>query len=102
MKTFASILCICLTLVAPKAVWAQHEQHGGLAPKDIGTVNFDTSCNAATKTQFNEAVALLHSFWFPESRAIFQSVLKTDPNCAIAYWGIALTYWGNPFVGQRA
>ena len=54
------------------------------------------------RPKFNEAVALLHSFWFAESRAIFESVLKDDPNCAIAYWGIALTHWGNPFAGQRA
>ena len=102
MKQFTVICCICLGLVMPSTTWAQHEQHGGMAPKDIGTVSFETSCNPATKTQFNEAVALLHSFWFPESRAAFEGVLKTDPNCAIAYWGIALTHWGNPFAGQRA
>ena len=73
-----------------------------MAPKDIGTVDFATSCNPATKTKFNEAVALLHSFWFAESRAVFESVLKDDPDCAIAYWGIALTHWGNPFAGLRA
>ena len=93
-------MCIWL---APAAAWAQSEQHqhGGMAPKDIGTVSFETSCSPATKTKFNEAVALLHSFWFAESRAIFESVLKDDPNCAMAYWGIALTHWGNPFAGQR-
>mgnify|MGYP003339619880 CR=1 FL=1 len=64
--------------------------------------SFETSCNPAVKTKFNEAVALLHSFWFQESRAAFEGVLKTDPNCAIAYWGIALTHWGNPFAGQRS
>ena len=94
-------MCIWL---APAAAWAQSEQHqhGGMAPKDIGTVSFETSCSPAVKTQFNEAVALLHSFWFAESRAIFESVLKTDPNCAMSYWGIALTHWGNPFAGQRS
>jgi tetratricopeptide (TPR) repeat protein len=99
MKKVLAAWCVCLGLVQP--AFAQHE-HGGMAPKDIGTVNFDTSCAPATKTQFNEAVALLHSFWFAESRAIFESVLKADPNCAIAYWGIALTHWGNPFAGQRS
>jgi tetratricopeptide (TPR) repeat protein len=94
---------MCSLLVAPSVSWAQHEHpEGGLAPKDIGTVDFQTSCNPATKTKFNEAVALLHSFWFAESRAAFESVLTTDPNCAMSYWGIALTYWGNPFGGQRS
>jgi len=42
-------------------------------------------------------VALLHSFDF--SRAIdgFNAVVKVDPSCAIAHWGIALSLWGNPF-----
>jgi hypothetical protein len=96
---FAIALCLCLGLVQP--AFGQHEHHEGLAPKDIGTVEFTTSCNPATKTQFNEAVALLHSFWFAESRALFEGVLKTDSNCAMAYWGIALTHWGNPFGGLR-
>ena len=100
MRTITA-LCVCTLLVAPVSAWAQHEHHGGMAPKDIGTVDFATSCAPATKTKFNEAVALLHSFWFAESRDIFESVLKDDPNCAIAYWGIALTHWGNPFAGLR-
>jgi len=100
MKKIVTACCLCFGLVQP--AFAQHEQHGGMAPKDIGTVSFETSCNPATKTQFNEAVALLHSFWFAESRALFEGVLKTDPNCAMSYWGIALTHWGNPFAGQRS
>lgn len=102
MKNVVAV-CMCIWL-APAAAWAQSDrhQHGGMAPKDIGTVNFETSCNPAVKAQFNEAVALLHSFWFAESRAIFESVLKADANCAMSYWGIALTHWGNPFAGQRS
>lgn len=98
-----TVLCMCI-LLAPAAAWAQSEQHQheGMAPKDIGTVSFTTSCSPAVKTRFNEAVALLHSFWFQESRDIFNDVLKQDPNCAMAHWGVALTYWGNPFGGQRS
>ena len=103
MKSLLGACCLCL-LLAPATAWAQAEQHQheGMAPKDIGTVNFETSCSPAVKTRFNEAVALLHSFWFQESRDIFNDVLKQDPSCAIAHWGIALTYWGNPFAGQRS
>ncbi|MDP2389700.1 MAG: hypothetical protein Q8N52_05170, partial [Acidobacteriota bacterium] len=46
--------------------------------------------------------AELHSFWFPEARAVFQGIAKKDPNCAMAHWGVALTFWGNPFAGQRS
>ena len=42
--------------------------------------------------------------FFPVQRAIegFDAVLREDPTCAIAYWGIALSDWGNPFApGQK-
>ena len=59
MKHLIKACCACLLLVQP--AYAQHEHHdGGMAPKDIGTVNFETSCTPAVKTEFNEAVALLH------------------------------------------
>ena len=81
----------------------QHDQHAGAPPDRIGSahVDFRTSCAPAVKADFNRAVALLHSFWFPEARAAFQDVAKKDATCAMAHWGIALTYWGNPFGGVR-
>ena len=95
-RTLVSCMCFSLALAMP--AWAQTEQHDHAAkPGAIkaGTVNFETSCNASVKDDFNLAVAELHSFWFPEARNLFEGVLKKDPNCAIAYWGIALTYWGD-------
>jgi tetratricopeptide (TPR) repeat protein len=100
--------CICIgaaiaaCLVCPPA-FAQHDAHGGgaLSAEQVGTVDFQTSCAPAVKTDMNRAVALLHSFWFPEARADFESILKKDPACAMAHWGIALTHWGNPFGGLR-
>src|SRR5207249_5322328 len=80
-----------------------HGQHEHAARGSaVGTVSFETSCKPAVTAAFNHAVAELHSFWFPEARAGFEGVLKTDPACAIAYWGIALTQWGNPFAGLRS
>jgi hypothetical protein len=63
----------------------------------LGEVHFATSCNEATQSDFNHAVALLHSFQFSRAVEAFNSVLREDPTCAIAYWGIALSDWGNPF-----
>ena len=100
-----AVFCMCLGLALGSPAWAQTEQHDHAAkPGAIkaGTVNFETSCQPVVKDDFNLAVAELHSFWFPEARNIFEGVLKKDPDCAIAYWGIALTYWGNPFAGQRS
>jgi tetratricopeptide (TPR) repeat protein len=63
----------------------------------LGEVHFATSCNEAAQGDFNHAVALLHSFQFSLAIEGFNSVLREDPTCAIAYWGIALSDWGNPF-----
>jgi tetratricopeptide (TPR) repeat protein len=97
-----SILAVMtVTLSAPVA--AQEHDHGptgaetGKPPEQLGKVHFDTSCAPAVAPKFDRAVALLHSFWFPVAIDAFNDVLKADPGCAIAYWGIALSQWGNPF-----
>src|SRR5258708_34011880 len=105
MKRLAILAALCALLAAPRAARAQtddHAQHAGAASSGVGTVSFATSCAPTVKDAFNRAVAELHSFWFPEARAGFEGVLKTDPACAIAYWGTALTHWGNPFAGLRS
>lgn len=99
------VICMCFGLALATPAWAQTEQHDHNAkPGAIkaGTVDFKTSCSPEVKDDFNLAVAELHSFWFPEARALFQAIAKKDPNCAMAHWGVALTYWGNPFAGQRS
>jgi len=105
MKSRRIAMCLCSLLAAAVPGWAQgddHSQHKAPAGSQVGTVTFETSCNPAVKDAFNHAVAELHSFWFAEARGGFEGVLKTDPACAIAYWGIALTHWGNPFAGLRS
>jgi hypothetical protein len=93
---------LCCTVLFPAAAAAQHEHQGG-SPDQIGSahVKFETSCAPAVRDDFNKAVALLHSFWFPEATAAFNDILKRDANCAMAHWGIALAAWGNPFAGIK-
>ena len=104
MKPVPIVALLSALLVAPGVGLAQtedHSRHTGSASSGVGTVSFETSCAPGVKEPFNHAVAELHSFWFPEARAGFENVLQTDPACAMAYWGIALTHWGNPFAGLR-
>ncbi|MEX2124825.1 MAG: hypothetical protein WD795_13100 [Woeseia sp.] len=65
-------------------------------------VQFETGCTPNVQEDFNRAVALLHSFEFGPAIDGFNAVLAEDPACAIAHWGIALSYWGNPFAGVRS
>ena len=94
-----TVFCMCLGLASATSTRAQTEQHDhspkGAAVK-AGMVNFETSCSPAVKDDFNLAVAELHSFWFAEARSLFEGVAKKDPTCAIAHWGVALTYGVTP------
>jgi hypothetical protein len=94
---------VALALLAvPAATRAQEHQHG-TQPERLGTVHFATSCSPAVKPQFDRAVALLHSFEFGASIKGFNDVIAADSTCAMAYWGLALSRWGNPVaVGNRA
>jgi tetratricopeptide (TPR) repeat protein len=99
-RTIVTVLCICMW---PALSFAQHEGHEGMAADQIGSasVKFETSCAPAVKEDFNKAVALLHSFWFPEATKMFEEIATKDPACAMAQWGMAMSQWGNPFGGLR-
>src|SRR6184192_1772632 len=58
-----------------------------------GTVDFKVSCAPEVRPEFVRGVALLHSFFYEEARRIFTEVAAKDPNCAMAQWGIAMTWW---------
>jgi tetratricopeptide (TPR) repeat protein len=62
----------------------------------FGTVHFATSCNDTAQRRFDRGMRYQHSFWYRESKEIFEDVLKADPECGIAYWGIALSLLINP------
>jgi hypothetical protein len=65
----------------------------------LGRVSFPTSCSPAVQPQFDRAVALLHSFWFPHAIKGFNDVAQADPSCGIAHWGAAVAWLGNPLAG---
>jgi tetratricopeptide (TPR) repeat protein len=68
----------------------------------FGTVHFETSCNEVAQRRFDRAMRYQHSFWYRESKQIFEEALAADPECAIAYWGIALSLLFNPHVPTPA
>ena len=67
--------------------------------EELGRVLFQTSCTPQAQAQFERALAMLHSFFFPETIKAFSAIPETDPSCAIAYWGIAVSQRPNPLVG---
>lgn len=89
-------------LFAP-SLFAQYQAEPGKgAPEKLGKVVFATSCDPTVQVQFERGVALLHSFWFSEGRTAFEGILKQDPQCAIAYWGLAVNLLLNPLAGTES
>src|SRR5499425_1381899 len=89
-------LIVSLSFVA--SAWADNEPRTG-SPEKLGRVHFKTSCSPEAQKQFERALAMLHSFFFPETVKTFSAIPETDANCAIAYWGIAISQRPNPLVG---
>src|SRR6202790_3959436 len=67
--------------------------------QQFGTVHFATSCNETAQRRFDRAMRYQHSFWYKASKEIFEEALKADPECGIAYWGVALGLVDNPHFG---
>jgi tetratricopeptide (TPR) repeat protein len=98
LRSFATFLLIVFSLSAP-GVAQEAEEHGhphSGAEEGLGHVHVDISCASAVGAKFDRALALLHNFWYRRALEGFQQVSNVDPECAIAYWGAAMTY-NHPF-----
>src|SRR5262245_14222586 len=80
-------------VVAPSDVSAQSTQ-----TQEFGRVSFKTSCTPQAQEKFDRGVALVHSFVYPDSVRAFTEAATTDPQCGIAYWGIAISHRPNPLI----
>lgn len=96
MKTM-SLLWVILLLTS--SAWTYQEHHHSLTEEEIGSVHFTTSCSRDVEVSFNRAVALLHSFQYEQTREAFRAIADRDAQCAMAHWGVAMSYyhgmWGN-------
>jgi len=66
----------------------------------LGTVHFKNSCSTLVQDQFDRSMALLHSFEFGPAIEGFTAITKADASCAMAFWGIAVARWTNPFAAM--
>ena len=75
---------------------AQDEHAGHASGGGFGSVHFEISCSPASQQQFDRAVAMLHSFFYPETEKAFQAIVEREPSCAMAHWGVAISQRPNP------
>ena len=61
--------------------------------EQFGEVNFSLDCNYEVRETFDLAISLLHSFEYLEAEKAFVKVVDMDPECAMAYWGVAMSIY---------
>src|SRR5260221_6587818 len=89
-----TILSLMLAVFSSALMLTAQEKTGN--PEKLGKVHFPVSCTPAAQQQFDRAVAMLHSFWVSPAANAFAEVAKSDPDCAMAYWGIATNRRAKP------
>lgn len=62
----------------------------GPPDKEFGSLTFETSCGSKA-ADFNLGVELLHSFEYDEAEKVFAKIIDKQPDCAMAYWGVAMS-----------
>lgn len=62
----------------------------------MSNVDFPVTCSQELVQRFfNQGVAQLHGFWYYEAERSFRQAAVLDPECAIAYWGMAMANYEN-------
>jgi hypothetical protein len=99
MKLRTFVTCVAAFLFTTVAALGHDEHEGHAGHGQVGHVDFANSCAPAVQADLASGIAMLHSFWFSAGDQVFRQVLAKDPNCAIAYWGIASLLMLNPLSG---
>ena len=101
MRSFAhfAICCLVVSSFGAAGIAQEAEEHAHGSPgseEGLGRAHMDTSCAPVVAAKFDRALALLHNFWYARALDGFRQVSNDDPECALAYWGAAMTY-NHPF-----
>jgi len=74
----------------------------GPANQQFGALNFAITGSVRANNSFDLGLKLLHSFEYDEAEKVFASIIDFEPDCAMAYWGVAMsnfhTLWAPPSV----
>ena len=95
----------------PDEILAGHSAHGEAfndGPRQsaylmdgLGRVSFPVTTDKPMAQRFvTQGVAQLHGFWYFESERSFRQAAMIDPDCAMAYWGMAMANRSNEKRGK--
>ena len=102
MKIFGSAVLAAVVFVAGCAEQTEDAATEAVVNQDavavdvngdaLGNVRFPTSCTAAAQPVLERGLALLHHMNYLKARDAFTQASEIDAECAIAYWGAAMTH----------
>lgn len=99
------------TAPAPETL-AGHSYHGEVfneGPRQAavlipgtGEVHLEvTTSSEEARRFFDQGVGQLHGYWFFEAERSFRQAAALDPDCAMAYWGMAMANFKNDTRGKK-
>ncbi len=68
---------------------------------DTGNIHFEITTSSPEAQQFfDQGLGQLHGFWDFEAERSFRQAAAIDPDCAVAYWGMAMANFKNEERGK--
>jgi len=98
-----SVLSMILLLGAGCSIPTAHDQHAqdvaDTPPPlfdDLGTYHQKiTTSSPSAQAYFDQGLRLVYAFNYYEAQRAFREATRLDPDCAMCYWGVALTFGSN-------
>ena len=87
-----TLIALCTLILTSDLSIAHDDAPPPSISKTIGKIDFSTSCMKAQQQRFQRGLALMHHMMYKDALHEFQEVTTAAPNCAMAHWGIAMTY----------
>jgi hypothetical protein len=85
-----AIIAIALGAIFVVAIQDTRQQQA------LRQVHFEISCGAVAQRLFDHATARLHSMGYAEAERAYTAIAELEPDCAMAYWGVAMSRLKRP------
>jgi hypothetical protein len=79
------VIAVSLAGIFVATIWDAERQEARVH------VHFEISCSAQGQHQFDQGMFFLHSLRFVDSERLYTAIAAAEPDCAMAYWGIAMS-----------